>query len=530
MGADIIIGVNVGFPDKTDQNQTESFTEILMAAATISGNISTQTAIKQTDVLISPDLSRYNTASFFESKKIIQLGEEAARKELEKLRNLKDSTRIQTRSPIQICKTPNKVRVAEIQVKGLQNINKQFLLGNLGIEPGDYISPNQMTQALRKAMGTRHFENITYQVKSQSETAVLVLHVEESPRAKAKFSLHYDNEYKAGLITNFTARNVLGKSSRTSFNIDISETPKASLSQINFIGKNKATASRLEVIRENNNFPVYLDNGSKYGTFEHHYTSLRGGIMTTIGTNWQMDAYVRYSLSSLRNESGFSDIFYAGVDHFGNAFFTSSLDFTYNSTDNHYFPHKGTDLQLSCNFNLNATELYSGTREGRSMISDFINIPYKNYFIASGNYNRYIPLNTHLTTGIRLAGQWTNRSIPLMDYTFIGGLPFNNRSKEVHFIGYSFREKIAEDFALGEINFRYKILEQVHINAMGSLLLSRINLPETIEPVGLDKSQRTIGYGLLVAFDSFLGPVQVGVGSNNTDPRARWYFNFGFNF
>jgi NTE family protein len=68
------------------------------------------------------------------------------------------------------------------------------------------------------------------------------------------------------------------------------------------------------------------------------------------------------------------------------------------------------------------------------------------------------------------------------------------------------------------------------LNATGSILISELTLPEVIEPIGLDKTEQVLGYGLMIAYNSFLGPLQLGMGSNNTDNRIRWYFNFGFNF
>ena len=531
MGADIIIGVNVGFQDKAGKDMPENFTEILMAAATISGNVSTREAIRQTDLLISPKLSGFSTGSFFDNKKIIQIGEEAARKKIEELRSLKDSADIPYRTPIKVDKTQNrKIYIEHIRAKGLENTNKHFLLSNLGIQEGDTITPDLMTEALRRTMGTRHFENITYHLKPGERGHNLVLDIEESPRAKAKFSLHYDNEYRAGLMTNITGRNILGKSSRSSVTFDISEKPKFGVSQINFIGGKQVIASRVKIDHEENNFPVYMENGSKYGTFEHHYTSFRWGIMTALGTWWEIDAYARYIISTLRNKSGFSDIFYAGVEHYGNAFLTSSFDVTYNSLDSRYFSNKGSYLELKYNLNLDVKEIYEGREEGREMVSDYIHVPHENYFSIIGNYRKYLAFNSHFTAGLRLSGRVTSRPIPLMDFTFLGGLPFNNRSKEVHFIGYSFREKLVDNYALGEINLRYRLLDQVHISAIGGFLLSGTNLPAVVEPIGLDKSEQVFEYGLIVAYDSFLGPVQAGVGSNNTDHRPRWYFNFGFNF
>jgi len=530
MGADIIIGVNVGFQDGQEEDELKTFPEILMASATLAGNISTRRAIRHTDLLISPDLENYNTGSFFDAPRIIELGELAAKAKTDQLRRLADSIKWMPIQP-RVDKDKNReIIISQISINGLRNINQQFLLGHIGIQPGDTITPKMMDKGLKNAMGTRYFENITYRIEPLNSGYLLTLNLEESPQAKAKFSLHYDNEYKAGIMSNLTIRNLFGHTSRTSFTADISETPEFTVSQINFMGEKQITAAKTELEYESNNLPVYLDDGSKYGTFNHRYSAARLGFMTALGTRWQMDAYVKFAKSTLQNKTGFSDIFYAGVERFGNNFLSSNFDFIYSSIDSRYFPVRGSEIKLSYKFNIDVQQLYKGSSQGEEMVSAITESPHQNYFTLGGHLRKFFPINRELTVGIRTSGQIISRTPPLLGLSFIGGLPFNNRSNEVHFIGYSFREKIAENFALGEINLRYNIVKLVHVNATGSILISELNLPEVIEPIGLDKTEQVLGYGLMIAYNSFLGPLQLGMGSNNTDNRIRWYFNFGFNF
>jgi NTE family protein len=531
MGADIIIGVNVGYVDHSDSMGPQTLPEILMASATIGGNLSLQRAIKRTDLLISPPLEKFNTASFSDTRNIIRIGEEAAREKLDALRELKTEKNIESRPLLNVDKAgPQEKIISRIQIHGQKSTTQQFLLGNMRIQPGDTITSKTMRYGIQRAMGTRYFENITYHIEALDKGNLLVLNVEESNAAKAKFSLHYDNEYKAGLLANLTIRNLFSNSSRTSFTTDISETPRIKATHLNYIGNNQVGAAKIEAIYENNNLPVYLDNGSQYGTFKQQYSFVQAGILTNLGTYWQMEAFVRYTHSTLQNKSGFSDIFYAGVERFGNTFLSTRFDFSYSSLNRRYFPVKGSKVNLYYKFNIDSRELYKGNTDSKELIAPITNIPNSQYFTVGGNWNKYFPVSNRFTPGFRLSGQFTNQAAPLLDLTFIGGLPFNNRSNEIHFIGYSFREKLVEDFALAEIDLRYQILNQIHINAKGGILLSTINLPENIEPIGLDKTDRVYGYGLMLAYDSFLGPLQIGAGSNNTDNRLRWYFNFGFNF
>ncbi|WP_291857110.1 patatin-like phospholipase family protein [Marinilabilia sp.] len=531
MGADIIIGVNVGYNTKPGSKGPQTLPEILMASATIGGNMALRRAIKRTDLLISPPLEKYNTASFSDTRNIIRIGEEAAREHLDALRKLKAEKNIKSRPLLQVDKSNSRTKViSRIQIHGQESTTQQFLLGNLRIQPGDSITSNAMRMGIERAMGTRYFENIAYHFEPLDEGYMLVLNVEESNPAETKFSLHYDNEYKAGLMANLTIRNLFGNSSRTSLTTDISETPRLNLSHLNYMGEKHIAAAKTGFTYENNNLPVYLDNGSKYGTFKQRYTSVYAGFLTNLGTYWQMETTARYTHSTLQNRSGFSDIFYAGVERFGNTFLSSRFDFNYNSLNRRYFPVRGSRINLYYRFNFDAQELYKGSDNGKELVAPLTDIPNRQYFSLGGDWKKYFPVSSRFTPGIRLSGQFTNKEAPLLDLTFIGGLPFNNRSNEVHFIGYSFREKLVEDYALGEIDLRYRLLQQIHLNVQGGILFSTINLPEQIEPIGLDKTETVYGYGLMLAYDSFLGPVQLGAGSNSTDHRVRWYFNFGFNF
>ncbi|MDA3833189.1 MAG: patatin-like phospholipase family protein, partial [Spirochaetales bacterium] len=507
MGADVIIGVNVTYANNPDDKGPKTLPEILMASATIGGNLSMQQAVKKTDLLISPSLEEYNSASFSDTRNIIRIGEEAAREQLDSLRKLKEENNIESRPLLNIDKTASQEKIiSRIQIHGQRSTTQQFLLGNMRVQPGDTINSNTMRIGIEQAMGTRYFENITYHFEALEKGNLLVLNVEESNAAKVKFSLHYDNEYKAGLLANLTIRNLFGNSSRTSFTTDISETPRFNATQLNYLGNKQVAGAKIAATYENNNLPVYLDNGSQYGTFKQQYSFVQAGVLTNLGTYWQMEAFVRYTHSTLQNRSGFSDIFYAGVKRFGNTFLSTRFDFTYSSLNRRYFPVKGSNVNLYYKFNIDGRELYKGNTDSKEMIAPITNIPNSQYFTVGANWRKYFPVSSRFTPGFRLSGQFTNKAAPLLDLTFIGGLPFNNRSNEVHFIGYSFREKLVEDFALAEIDLRYRVLNQIHINATGGILLSTINLPEDIEPIGLDKTERVYGYGLMLAYDSFLGP------------------------
>ncbi len=529
MGADIIIGVNVGFKDDLKLGDLNSLISILTAASTVGSNLLIKDAVKNTDLLISPDLTPYTSRSYFDAQKIIERGEEAARAKVDELKALMDSFGFVPVYNYPSSSHLKELFISEVKVNGLKNISHRFFFANLGIHPFETVTPHELDEGLKRLMGTRYFENVTYHLSPLSEGYLLNMTVEESPRIKLKFSLHYDNIYKAGMMTNLTLRNVIAKGTRASITADISETPEVTFSLINFWGEKQVTAGRVGFTFEDNNFPIYLPDGSKYGTFKQYYTSVRAGFMSLPGKQWQMDAYLNYNRSTLQNRSGFSEIFYSGVEHFGNNFFSANFDLNYNSLDSRYFPRRGSYLNLSYMLSLDVSSVYKGSSEGWSRVEPLVESTYKKYFSVSADFRKVFSLNSRLTSGVRLAGSFISRTPPFLGLTYIGGLPFNNRGHEVSFIGYSFREKLAEDYALGEINLRYQLMNNVHVSALFNMLVSDINIDEEL-PITFNREGQVYGYGLILSYNSFMGPLQIGTGSNDSDNRLRWFFNFGFTF
>ncbi len=531
MGADIIIGVNVGFKDEPKNDDINSLTDILASSASIGSNLLMKEAIKHTDLLISPDLAPYSTGSFFDGPKIIERGEMAAREKIAELKVLMDSNQIKpVYNPRPLHAHKDQLIISQIKVTGLRNINKRFFFANLAIHPPDTITPMRLEAGLKRLMGTRYFDNVTYKLAPLTKGYLMDMVVEESAQVKTKISIHYDNVYKAGLMTNLTLRNVLAKGTRAAITADISETPEVEVSLINFLGEKQITAGKVGFTYENNNFPVYLENGSKYGTFKQQYMSIKAGFMSLMGTQWQADAYLNYETSTLQSKSGFSELFYAGAKRFGNAFLSANFDLNYNTLDSRYFAQRGTSLDLKYRLSLDVSNIYKGSDEGRVTVSPVIESPYTNYFSASANFRKYIRLNSRLTSGLRLAGSFVSRSAPFLGLTYIGGLPFNNRGSEVSNIGYSYREKLAEDYLLGEVSLRYQLFNKLHVSTLFNTLLSNIHLEEELELLLPDQAERVYGYGLILAYDSFLGPLQIGMGNNDSSQRMRWFFNFGFTF
>jgi NTE family protein len=531
MGADIIIGVNVGDADKLQMSDLSSPLSVLSASAMIANSITMRRQIEEVDILISPVLEPYNAGSFFDSPQIILRGEDAAREKLDELMRLSHRLDSIAQKPTPSSpSSPEFYLINQIELEGVDYISHRFFMSSLGIAPGEAITLNQLAKGVSRLMGTRYFETVTYDLTPVESGYLLTMYATESARARLKFSLHYDNEYKAGILTNITLRNVLTRGNRLSATIDVSERPRLNTSIISYYGDNHRTASRMDVVWENNNFPVYLEGGSRYGSFSHNYTDLTLGVMSSLDTKWLLNGYMELERSILKHQSGFYDIFSSGVKKFGNVFISANFSLNRNTINRRFFPTSGSELSFKYRFYINNSAVYHGDQASRELVADATGPLFQNFSAVSGHYLTYWNLHNRLVISPRFQGNFSNRSLPLPGLSYIGGLPFQLRSNEVSFIGLSSREKIVQDFALLQLNVRYQFLRNLHISGMINGLISQTNTHSAYHPVVMAEDETILGYGLLLEYDSFLGPIQFGAASSDVAGGLRWYFGVGYSF
>src|SRR5690554_19156 len=531
MGADIIIGVNVGTADKAEMSDLNSPVAVLAASAMIGNSLSFRQQVPFVDVLIEPELHPYSTASFFHGPQIIALGEEAARLQMETLHGLAqrlDSLGEQTQKPFP--PRPETYLISSITLEGGEHISHRFFMSSLGIAPGDTVKNEDLKKGMNRLMGTRYFESVAYDLKPLREGYALTVHATESARSRFKFSLHYDNENKAGILTNLTLRNVLLRGNRLAATLDVSERPRLNLSFINYYGENHRTASRLEGVWENSNFPVYLEDGAEYGRFTHNLTNLSLGFMSSLDTRWELNGFMALERSVLKQQSGLYEVFASGVDRFGNQLLSANFTANRNTYNRRFFPTRGNEFVFRYRFYLDNRKVYRGSESVRDVVEPAIARSAVRFFELSGSWQGVFLLGSRFAVSPRIQASYANRPLPLMAMNFIGGMPFQRRTREVSFVGLSSREKTVQDFAMAQINVRYRFSRSMHLTGVVNGLAAASDSEAIYRPVVMEDEEYILGYGLIMEMDSFLGPVQVGVSDSNVPGGLRWYIGLGYPF
>jgi NTE family protein len=129
----------------------------------------------------------------------------------------------------------------------------------------------------------------------------------------------------------------------------------------------------------------------------------------------------------------------------------------------------------------------------------------------------YFPITGRINFHPRISIGWTGTDygIPLSEKFYNGG--------EYSFSGYRVDELTGDKMILGNLELRYRLPYRFYLTGRFDLG----EMYESVEQIKLRNLRQ--GYGLSLAYDSPIGPIDIGYGKGNHRPD-RWYVNVGLRF
>ena len=287
MGADIVIGVYVGFDNNVTKEDLFSLTDVLSRSTGLPGIVESKIQMKNVDILISPDLKGLGSSDFLKAKQIEAYGEETAKKHLNELKSLADSLKLRKRIVPKLYK-PEKIKISELDVQNLRFITKDFVLGQSGITSGQEVSQKEIQEAIDKIYGTQYFKKTTYLLEKKADLSYkLIFNVVEKTRAFFNFAARYDNDLGAGVTTNLTLRNYIIPSSQVILTFNIAENPALRFELNKYWGKKQRLMNFYFVNWNKDELPFY-SQGFEMGNYNRTFMDGGIGIKYSFGLNRQV--------------------------------------------------------------------------------------------------------------------------------------------------------------------------------------------------------------------------------------------------
>jgi NTE family protein len=547
MGADIIIGSDVG-GGMESIDKLDNFMSVLFQTSMLVSNVKNPEKRELCDILLDhlPNLT-YSTGDFANSNEIYEEGKIATKKNISKLvalaENLKEHQQRKHDLPI----VEKEFVLDTIMFTNVSNENLELVRARSNIKKQTNYTTSEIAEGIDRAMGTNIFDQIYYSASADGDKIKLEINGLEHSKNQLNASLHFDTYRSVGLILNYTARNIFGKSSRLLLTTDIAEQPRIRLDYQKIFGKNKDWWFGSEVYGEKLIQAFFIDGNlvedMKYDSFEFNnqinknINSLKSYL--GIGLNYQY-TYLRPKNNPDYNEN----VFALNSYYFNNI--ELNAHYSYNDLNKVFFATGGKLFQANIS---------------RSLLHD-IDINYSNLITPNinGSTNGFTKLNLNfekrlqvhkkitgifgITTGFIFEDYLKSNQVSFSEYGkaakyFLGGTILNPSNNSYLFAGLNDDELNVSQFMKLNIGLQANPIGKIYITPhfdIATIGFGAFNdyIKNVFTPKG-DWQDRTetsllLSSGGTISYNSILGPITFDASWVNEIDKVRLFFSVGFVF
>ena len=491
MGADIIIGVDVGAPlyRREDLN---SLAAVMEQATSFAGMKTIEAQRKRCDILITPDITDFTATSFEKTAEIIAAGEKATDRQIDKLLNLAAKFKkysIAPRKRIVPSQTNSQRYISEIVFHGLREKIEKIVRENVRIKVGDKASADNVEEAVAYLYGTGFFKRISYSIEKRDDGSVLNLYFKEKPESSINFGLSYDIEMKSAILIGGMVRNLWMDNTLAVVNARVGEYSKLDAQYFLYTPIDPGVG--IGIGCNLYDMDVYLyRNGIKTASYNFNYynTSL---FLSTFFSNWfNLSASVKKEF--FEYEAEITDI--SADEEFKFDIIAGSVKLKIDTLNKYHYPSSGFSFEDKASYVY--TDL---AMEDENIFAERF---WHNSFIT-----RFaIPLGEKLTfIGGGASGFTNSKNVPPVYQFVMGGYQrFEDWIYPLN--GYNFMERMAQHGWVYFTHLQYEFIKDFFITAKWNEGKATDSFEELFKYGDTDA-----GFGLTLGYSSVLGPVEVSV-------------------
>lgn len=502
MGADIIIGVDVGFQIYSKE-ELNNIIKIIEQTVFFYGEELNALNKSLVDYLIVPNLKEFNAGSFNAVDTIIARGERAARLFLPQLKNLADSLKnLDPEYKVnQTLPELDSLLIKEIKINGLSKVSSKLLGGKLQLDISEKYSSQDIKTSIDRAFSSLYFDKVTWELQEDEDEAVkLNINVQEAKGGLFRVGLHYDSNYKSAILLNTTFRNLLLDGSKLSANLSLGENPFLNLSYF----KNNGWKPGLGMNMDFNNYDVFVYNeeGKKLSNLSYTEQSIQLFTQSIILNSYALGLGTKLQRVTLKPRIDPALDLQPSKENYLDYFGFINLD-TY---DNSFFPRYGlkffSEVRIITQKDLGpALFLFGRLSKATSINSKFTFI-------------------THAYAGITMGD-----TIPYPYYFYTGGLSPVRRNGIIPFVGLNFLERAEKNALIVRADFQYEIFRNFFITFKGNAGNLK---PSFSDLLALDNV--ISGIGITLGYNSWIGPIEYTLMKSLNKSGPLSFFNISYWF
>lgn len=509
-GCEIIIGIDVQNPIDYKISDLNSITAILDRSAGFYREALNDTASKYVDYYMHPDITGYGVGSFTDYDSIMLRGERCGMEHWDELEEL--GKYLKTFPDYQIKKRDLRPLTSfvldSVVIMGNKEIPSHIIRSSIPFDNGDVVEVVELEKTIRLLYGSLFFNTVKYSLQSGEKGSIVIVNVEETSFGSIGLGVHYDTDYKAGLLISSRFRNVFLKNTLLELTIGLSENPHASLKY--YQNKGLLPSFGFSSSWTSFSFVDYKNGKDQIGEYRFNNLVTNIYIQSQSKKTVAFGAGVQVEISSLHNDIGID----FGVDN--SSFSQTYLNFftflKVDRLDKSFFPHRGGKVDLKAIF---VTEFLTGGNMNTGA----------KVTVVSGTYDKAIPIAPKWTLRPRIdAGFSFGEGVYFSQLFFLGGQGNNYLHGMVSFSGLNVAQLVGTQMVAGRLRLQYNMFKKHYIMAtvdMGNVSFNKEDI--------FDFKYGAMGYGLTYGYDSFVGPLELSImGSNYRGVSG--FLNLGFWF
>lgn len=525
MGADILIGVNVSTA-RIPAEQLNSALDILYQTAFISSSSEFQEELKLLDVFIDVDMGPYSAASFTSSDSIIELGRLAGLRYYPVFKRLADSLNAIEPVNFNSCRLPTEQQflVRAIEFEGLERTTRTSILERLGINTGDYVTAEYLSDRIREVHSTRLYKSVIYIAEPHPEGGVrLKFRVLEHAPVGLAAGIHYNTFSNIAITTNYRVVNWFTDKSETTFRLNLGDNIRFLAKQEQYLGKRLSNKFSLE-FQHDRVFNAIYENYRQVQLYREIRTLLSARYDRKVGNERLVGVGIAIENILWRPRLA-TPIEYRPNNSFGTAFY----EFNLNSLPTRNFPEEGSAAQYRVEYIFNQEPSYTVSLQDSVVAYDRTVLSYRPYFRGSWRIEQYVKLANRWSTGWKSFGGLnftTTEQFLFHNQWNIGGqYPiFRNQIAFAGFRDYQFH---TDGFAAIQGQFQYRWLDNIFFVGRGNVGIFDLHrysiaIPERIPFIW--------GASFSAGYRSPIGPVDLSLNYNITDQSFSGQINLGWWF
>lgn len=520
MGADIVIGSNVTAGlSKIDKIKTPIDVLLQMAFYREAGDFKEELPL--TNIYIHMPMEAYNTGSFGSGAEIFDIGVETGKQYYPVFKKLADSINAlgEVKETIKEPFTNKPVFIKTYRVNGLNKTSPGFFFHLMNFDDNKNYTALQINKRIRRAIGSRYYNTITYNLESLSkDTANIVFTAEENPSTYLKAGLYYTRFRGINVNVNLTSRDFIIPNSRSMVSASIGESTQIEAEHYQYLGRIKNIAFIAGFRLDNQTINTYrdfkIDGAYKQNfsqTFLNFQNSGNNKVAAGIGTAFE---YIRFnpSIRSVNEVKG----------RFTN--FKSYVYFKYNDLKQIFFPERGLKINAELAQVYSQDPTLTQFQNGIRVIP--MNLNFENYTRLVLDACLFTPLNKRFTflSEFQAGINFTNTPNYLNNFN-IGGLVGSFRN-QVRFAGLQEATVNSSSVVALQLGVRYNPANNIFITGRINGLVKNFATKKN----STSSKDALTGYALTFAYKTPIGPIELSAMYSDQGKKLQSYVLLGIPF